>query len=123
MTTEERMLEVIETFKKKLVSIAEDSISEVYGEILPHIEDDTFMNVQYRSQRVIENMISGNFERVDDNTVSTVDDNDVKVQIKVTDTQWDSMRRSLLLALPACPKDLEIASLKEQLKFAENNRF
>lgn len=123
MTTEERMLEVIETFKKKLSSIAKDSISEVYGEILPHIEDDTFMNVQYRSQRVIENMIAGKFERVDDNTVSTVDDNGIKVNIKVTDTQWDLIRKSLLLALPACPKDLEIASLKKQLEFSENNSF
>ena len=123
MEAEERMTNIINSFKIKLASVAEDAISEVYSEILPHVENDTFMNVQYRSQRVIENMISGKFTVVDDNTVRISDDNDMCVDIKVTDTQWDNLRRSLLTVMPACPKDLEISSLKEQLKFAENNAF
>ena len=123
MQAEERMTNIINSFKIKLASVAENAISEVYSEILPHVENDTFMNVQYRSQRVIENMIAGKFTVVDDNTVRINDDNDMCVDIKVTDTQWDNLRRSLLTVMPACPKDLEIASLKEQLKFAENNAF
>ncbi|HHZ68881.1 MAG TPA: hypothetical protein EYN67_06940 [Flavobacteriales bacterium] len=123
MEAEERMTNIINSFKIKLASVAENAISEVYSEILPHVENDTFMNVQYRSQRVIENMIAGKFTVVDDNTVRINDDNDMCVDIKVTDTQWDNLRRSLLTVMPACPKDLEIASLKEQLKFAENNAF
>ena len=123
MEAEERMTNIINSFKIKLASVAENAISEVYSEILPHVENDTFMNVQYRSQRVIENMIAGKFTVVNDNTVRINDDNDMCVDIKVTDTQWDNLRRSLLTVMPACPKDLEIASLKEQLKFAENNAF
>ena len=123
MEAEERMTNIINSFKIKLASVAEDAIAGVYSEILPHVENDTFMNVQYRSQRVIENMIAGKFTVVDHNTVRISDDNDMCVDIKVTDTQWDNLRRSLLTVMPACPKDLEIASLKEQLKFAENNAF
>ena len=123
MKAEEKMTNIINSFKIKLASVAEDAVSEVYTEILPHVENDTFMNVQYRSQRVIENMIAGKFTTIDDSAVSIVDDNDMVVIIRVTDSQWDNLRRSLLTVMPACPKDLEIASLKEQLKFAENNAF
>lgn len=122
-TTEEKLTGIIEEFKKKLSSVAEDAIAEVYSEILPHVECDTLNNVEYRSQRVIENMIAGKFERVDENTVSVADDNNIKVNIKVTDSQWDNLRRSLLLVMPACLKDLEISSLKLQLRQAEENRY
>jgi len=123
MEAEERMNNIVNNFKANLAIIASDAVSEVYSEILPHVENDTFMNVQYRSQRVVENMIAGKFTVVNENTVRINDDNDMGVDIKVTDSQWDNLRISLLSVMPACPKDLEIASLKKQLKFAENNGF
>lgn len=119
MKAEEKMNNIINSFKDQLAVVAEGAISDVYSEILPHVENDTFMNVTYRSQRVIENMIAGKFERVNKNTVSILDDNHMSVEIKITDNQWDSIRESLIKAMPACPKDLEIKSLKRQIEILE----
>jgi len=37
-------VELIEDFKKKLVSAAEEAISNLYCDIVPHIESDSWMN-------------------------------------------------------------------------------
>lgn len=119
MNTEEKLKAVIESFRVDIKKVAEDAICDVYSEMLPHVENDTFMNVGCRSQRVIENAIRGEFVRIDETTVSVKDDNNMDVKIKISDQQWDGMRTSLLKAMPACPKDLEIAQLKRQIEILE----
>ncbi len=121
MNVEDKMISIINDFKSDLARVSEEAISSAYGEILPHVENDTFMNVQYRSQRVIENMIAGKFKSDGDNTVIVEDDNGINVKIKITDSQWDNMRASLLSALPVCPKDLEIESLKNTIELMEKS--
>ncbi len=120
--TEEKMTLIINEFKSNLSRIAEDAISDVYMDVLPHVESDTFMNVQYRSNEVVKNMLSGAFKRVDENTVSVVDGNNIAVEIKITDDKWDSIRRKLIEVMPSCPKDLEIESLKNQIRIMEDSR-
>ena len=123
MNIEDKALEIINDFRKKILAEADEAISTAYSEILPHVENDTFMNVQYRSRAVINNIIAGKFERINESSVTVIDDNGITVEIKLTDGHWDALRASLLSAMPVCPKDLEIQSLKAQLKDALNNYF
>lgn len=119
MNTEDKLKEAIDEFKKELLKVADAAIDVAYAEVLPHIERDTFINVQYRSQAVIENAVRGEFTRINENTIAVKDDNDIEVKIKISDSQWDSIRTSLIEAMPSCPKDLEIASLERQIEALE----
>jgi hypothetical protein len=123
MNIENKAKEIIDDFRKKILAEADEAISNAYSDILPHVENDTFMNVQYRSQTVIENIIAGKFERINEKSVSVLDDNEITVEIALTDGKWDCLRKSLLSVMPVCPKDLEIQSLKEQLKHAEEAHY
>ena len=123
MNIEEKSIEIINEFKKKILAEADEVITNVYSEILPHVENDTFMNVQYRTRAAIENIIAGNFKRINERSVTVLDDNGVTVDVELSDSQWDPMRKSLLSVMPVCPKDLEIKSLKQQLKYAETQYF
>jgi len=42
----------------------------------------------------------------------------ISVFITMTTTEYDNIRKNLLSMMQACPKDLEIQSLKEQLQRA-----
>jgi len=121
MDVEEKMNQVISEFKVKLSAIADSAIGDVYSDVLPHMESDTFMNVGYRCQRLIENMIAGKFVRVSNSIVGVTDDNGIGVNIEMTTSEWDLIRKSLLEFMPQCPKDLEIQSLKKTIKLMEES--
>lgn len=109
--------QTLNEFKEKMKQACDEVLSEAYCEVLPHAETDLFANVSYRTQSAIELLLSGNYKVIDSNKVliSVVDGLDVEV--KITTSQWDLIRKTLIDSMPACPKDLEIESLKKQLEF------
>ena len=118
MTLEEKYNEMMERFKKDALTAVHESIDKIHCDIAPHLDSDTDYNVCSQTSEVVTNILSGGFTRVDDNTVEAHGYSGVSVQITMTDSQYDNIRKNLLSAMPACPKDLEIQSLKDQLKRA-----
>ena len=118
MTLEENYSEIMERFKKDALAAVSESIDKIHCDIAPHLDSDTDSNVCFQTSEVVTSILSGGFTRVDDNTVEANGYSGVSVRVTMTDLQYDNIRKNLLSAMPACPKDLEIQSLKDQLKRA-----
>ena len=123
MNIETKYKEILDQFKKDTEALVEDAVTKIYTDLLPHVESDTEYNVQYRSDDVIKNLLAGKVEVYDDNTVKVSDSNGMSTFIRITSNQYDGIRKKLLEVMPACPKDLEIESLKEQLKRAYERNY
>ena len=109
---------VIGNGKEKLKSAIEDIVTDIYTDILPHACYDTEFNISYRTVEAIENLLSGRFE-VDGNYLKIpCSTGDISVRVKLSTNEYDALRKSLIEVMPQCPKDLEIQSLKDQLKRA-----
>ena len=82
MNIQEKSEQLINEFKDKMIKEAEEVISNLYSHVLPHVENDTYMNVQYRAEDMIEALMSGSF-RKDDNGkgVYVVDNNGLAVYL------------------------------------------
>tara|TARA_R110000851_G_C12629569_1_gene517659 strand:+ start:69 stop:476 length:408 start_codon:yes stop_codon:yes gene_type:complete len=123
MNIEDKAQEIIEEFKKKMLLAADDAISDCYLEILPHVENDTYMNVQSRSEAVIKNIIIGDvIPHPSGNGVVAKDDSGVSVRISIDDGMFDSLRDALVKSMPVCPKDLKIKSLELTIERMDENR-
>ncbi len=120
MNLEQRMKEIQEELKESVSKSVQYALHDCHAELLPHLDNDTFMNVSYRCQGVIENLIAGNFHAVDDNKIQVSDSNGITVDIRVTDFNYDRIRDSLIKAMPACPKDKLIESLKKTIYHLES---
>ena len=112
MNIEEKAESILNEFKVKMAKVAEDAIADVYSEMLPHAEQDTYMNVAYRSESLIKNLLSGSFKKKGDSSITIDDDNGISVDFSMTDSMYDSIRDNLVKVMPACPKDLKIKSLE-----------
>ena len=122
MNIEDKAQEIIEEFKKKILSAADDAISDCYCEILPHVENDTHMNVQSRSEAVIKSILIGDVTpHPSGKGVSVKDDNGVSVRISIDDGMFDSLRDALVKSMPVCPKDLKIKSLELTIEHMNNH--
>lgn len=119
MTHEDHLKEIIETMKDQVAAAATEAMDKFYLDRLPHIETDTACNVEFRAAEAVEAILSGRFERKGD----YVHVNGLPVRIAITENQYDSLRKSMLEIMPACPKDAEISSLKAKLNDAYRNRF
>lgn len=123
MNIEDKAEQILTEFKAKVIKEIKESIDCVYTDILPHIENDTYMNVQYRSNEIIKALISGEFKKDDSGRgVYVADSNGVCVYLNVTDYMYDNMRKSLIEAMPVCPKDMEIESLKLTIKHMQDRQ-
>jgi light-regulated signal transduction histidine kinase (bacteriophytochrome) len=120
---ETKYKEILDQFKKDTEKLVKDAVIKIYTDMLPHIEDDTEMNVQHRSEDIIKNLLAGNVEFYKENTVKVKDTNGVGVYLTITDNRYDNIRKKLLEVMPTCPKDLEIQSLKERLKRAYERNY
>ncbi len=120
MNLEQRMKEIQEELKESVSKSVQHALHDCHAELLPHLDSDTFMNVSYRCQDLIENLIAGNFHAVDDSKIQVSDSNGITVDIKVTDFNYDRIRDSLIKAMPACPKDKLIESLKKTIYHLES---
>ena len=118
MTLEEKYTEMMERFKKDALAAVNVSIDRIHCDIAPHLDSDTDSNVCFQTSEVVTSILRGGFTRVDENTVEAHGYSGVSVRVNMTDLQYDNIRKTLLAAMPACPKDLEIQSLKDQLKRA-----
>lgn len=116
MNIEQVASEQIEEFKKQMRGAVNDVLDRAYCEILPHVENDTFMNVGLRSQALIKKLLGGQFKKTtQENTIIVSDDNFIDVAITLTSDEYDRIRHNLISAMPSCPKDLEIEALKNKI--------
>lgn len=114
----------INEFKKKMLIAQTEALDACYLETLPHAESDLFVNVASRSESVINKILSGDFvESHRDCGVAVTDDNGITTHISIDTHQFDNLRMALVKAMPKCPKDLEIESLKLTIEHMRNNRF
>ena len=118
MTLEEKYAEMMERFKKDALAAVDEAINTIHCDMAPHIDTDTDANVSIQASEIVTGILSGGFTRVDENTVEAHGHSGVSVRVTMTDSDYDNIRKTLLAAMPACPKDLEIQSLKDQLKRA-----
>jgi hypothetical protein len=125
MNIEDKAQEIIEEFKKKILSAADEAISDCYCDILPHVENDTYMNVQGRTEATIKSILIGDVTpHPSGKGISVKDDNGVSVRIDIDDGMFDSLRDALVKSMPECPKDLKIKSLELTIKHMnEHSRY
>ena len=123
METEEKLKEFIDSLSESIKKSVNETCDNYYSEILPHVADDTMHNASYRAGEAIKSMLAGNFKKTtQENTVLVHDGNGVDIPITITSCQYDHIRDNLIKAMPACPKDLKIKSLQEEIKHLENMR-
>ena len=122
MNIQDKSEQLINEFKEKMIKEVDEAISYLYSDVLPHVENDTCMNVQYRTEDTIKNLISGTFQKDPDGKgVYVTDNNGVGVHLYITDMMYDNMRENLIKAMPVCPKDLKIKSLELIIKNMQDN--
>ena len=123
MNLEEKYTEMMERFKREALETVSKAIDTIHCELAPHLESDTDANVSHQAGQLIDAILRGNFERRDDYSVWVSGISGVSTLIRMTDTEYDHVRKNLLSVMPACPKDIEIKSLKEQLARAYDRHF
>lgn len=107
----------LENFTKVLKGAAEEAISAISFEYLPHLATDTECNLDMHLNQALSKLMRGEFT-VDEHGYLQLHEPYCYLNIRVTQMQWDKFRTELIKLMPVCPKDQEIASLKEQLKSA-----
>jgi len=118
MTLEEKYTEMMERFKKDAYMAVDEAFDTIHCDMAPHLDTDTDANVSFQASEIVTGILSGNFTRVDDQTVCASSHSGISVFITMTTAEYDNIRKNLIDAMPACPKDLEIQSLKDQLSRA-----
>jgi len=118
MTLEEKYTEMMERFKKDAYTAVDEAINTIHCDMAPHLDNDTESNVSIQASEIVTGILSGKFNRVDDQTIRASSYNGISVLITMTTNEYDNIRKNLLSAMQDCPKDLEIQSLKDQLKRA-----
>ena len=121
---EEVLKRIAEKAKLSIIEAAKDAIGEVWSDLIPYALQDAQMNAMHRADEIVQKLLSGNFEFVDNAATVKIGDNlNVSVSVNMTSRQYDGLRASLLEITPQCPKDLEIESLRQQLKDSWENRY
>lgn len=122
MNIQDKSEQLINEFKEKMIKEVEETIGHLYSDVLPHVENDTYMNVQYRAEDMIKALMSGTFQKDDNGKgVYVVDNSGLGAYFYITDMMYDTMRENLIEAMPACPKDLKIKSLELTVKHMQEN--
>lgn len=63
-------METLNNFKESMRKVAEDAVSEVYGDVLPYIVSDAEFNIASRVEGCVKNLIAGDFEDVSTDELS-----------------------------------------------------
>jgi hypothetical protein len=95
-----------ENYKAQMKKLAEEMFDEIVAERLPWLESDTQQNVEIRTQEVVRELLAGNFTV--DGDYLTLQNTYCRVNIRVTECEWDNFRESLIKLMPVCPKDAKI---------------
>ena len=112
MTIEQKYTEIVDRMKADMHQACLQAMDSIHGEMMPHIDCDTFMNAQSCAERGIQDILAGRFSRQGNHIVTP----SLMIRVKMTDHEYDGLRKSILEVMPDCPKDLEIKSLREQLR-------
>lgn len=112
----------LENFTKVLKGAAEEVIHNISNDYLPHVGEDAECNVSHRTNEVVRMLLEGKYS-VEYEGYLTLNEPYAFINVGITNRQWDDFRKELIKIMPACPKDLEIESLKEQLKLAYERRY
>jgi len=118
MNLEEKYTEMMERFKREALETVSKAIDTIHCELAPHLESDTDVNISQEAGQLIDAILRGDFKRQDDYSVWVSGMSGVSTLIRMSDTEYDYIRKNLISVMPACPKDLEIESLKSQLRRA-----
>ena len=122
MNIQDKSEQLINEFKEKMIKEVEETIGHLYSDVLPHVENDTYMNVQYRAEDMIKSLMSGTIQKDDNGKgVYVTDNNGLGAYFYITDMMYDTMRENLIEAMPTCPKDLKIKSLELTIKHMKEN--
>lgn len=62
---QERLQEKLDEFQKAMKVVADNTITDLYVELLPHAWSDTESNMSNRVKNTVENIIAGKFEIID----------------------------------------------------------
>lgn len=111
---EQAAQELLETFRKQMLSVTDEVISEVYSGLIPHLEYDTESNVQWQTNKAIQALLQGRFT-IEGDYLVVQSSYPVRVNIKMSTMQYDLLRDNLIKAMPECPKDVKIRALEEQI--------
>ena len=116
---EELSNELIAEFKVKMKAavdeVADESIANLYCDILPHAENDTLFNIHGSVKNAIEKLLEGKFTVTDDNKLNMTDRNGISFHVQLND-KWDNtILNNVVKMMPTCPKDLKIAQLEQQI--------
>lgn len=106
--------ELLETFRKQMLSVTNDVINEVYSGLIPHLEYDTESNVQWQTNAAIRALLAGRFT-VEGDYLVVQSSYPVRVNIKLSTMGYDHLRDNLIKAMPECPKVVKIRALEEQI--------
>ena len=123
MTLEEKYTEMMERFKKDAYTAVDEAFDTIHCDMAPHLDTDTDSNVAHQAGEIIRGLLEGNFERVGESGVMVSGYSGISVFVNMTDFEYDRIRKNLLEVMPACPKDLEIQSLKDQLSRAYDRSY
>ena len=61
---ERKLMETLNSFKESMQKVAQDAVSEVYGDVLPYVVSDAEFNIANRVEGCVKNLIAGDFEDV-----------------------------------------------------------
>ncbi len=116
MNVEDKYKEIMARFRTDSAVMLNEVMRDIHSDLMPYIETDNVCNVQTQAQEAVINLIAGSFTKTDTGVVVNGRDGNT-FEINITANQWDSVRKSLIKAMPECPKDLEIKALKEHINF------
>lgn len=69
---ERKLMETLNSFKESMRRVAEDAVSEVYGDVLPYVVSDAEFNIANRVEGCVKNLIAGDFEDVSSDGLSVL---------------------------------------------------
>ena len=69
---ESKLMETLNSFKESMKKVAEDAVSEVYGDVLPYVVSDAEFNIANRVEACVKNLIAGDFQDVSTDELSII---------------------------------------------------
>lgn len=115
MQLEKEFKLMISGLSKQVHDLLGEHISNIETELLPHIDNDTDMNVQYRAAEVIGKLAGGDYEIEEEGGRVKVKVNNY-VYITLDAGKWNKAVDNLASRLSDKAKDLKIEKLEAQLK-------
>jgi len=119
-TREQILTKALEELKQKAGAVIQSVMDDLYCDYLPHIETDTDANINSRVAGVVQNLIAGKFERLENQMVRVSDSYDAGHYISLgehstvvkplCDQMSDEIKGSRILQLEA-----EVARLNREL--------